>query len=59
LIETDVAPVTFHSSIEDWPGVMLLGFEIKLTTTGCPAVVVSVTVVEATTEPELFVAVIV
>lgn len=57
-IEADVAPVTFHWSIEDCPGAMLDGFDVKLTISGGPpAAVATVTVVEAVTEPDAFVAV--
>jgi len=58
-METDVAPVTYHCSIEDCPGVILPGFEVKLTISGDTDVAATATVVEAVTEPELFVAVIV
>ena len=56
-METDLAPVTFHCNNEECPAVMLPGFEVKLTITGGPSGEVTVTVVEAITEPELLMAV--
>jgi hypothetical protein len=55
-IKTDVAPVTSHANMEDFPAVMLPGSEVKLTMTGIPDIELTVTVVETKTEPELFVA---
>jgi hypothetical protein len=56
-METVVAPVTSHCSIEEWPTVTTLGLAIKFTTAGFPAAGVTAMVVEAITEPALLVAV--
>ena len=52
-----MAPDTSHCNIEECPGVMLAGFDIKLTTTGSPVADLTMTMAEAVAEPELFVAV--
>ncbi len=56
-METEVAPVTFHCSIEEYPTLTLSGLAVKLTITGSPADGVTFMVVETLTDPELFVAV--
>lgn len=58
-MDTEVAPVTFHCNIDECPVVILVGFDIKLVMIGRSGVVLAktITVVEAATELELFVAV--
>lgn len=58
-METEVAPVTFHCNIDECPVVMLVGFDIKLVMIGRSGVVLArtITVVDAATELELFIAV--
>jgi hypothetical protein len=55
-IETEVAPVTFHCRVEDWPVVIVIGLAVKLVIAGTPAwarVIVAV----AVTIPALLLAV--
>ncbi|MHB8086378.1 MAG: hypothetical protein ACYDHZ_11185 [Dehalococcoidia bacterium] len=55
-METDVAPVTFHDSVEELPEVMLFGVRVKLPTAGSTAGV-TVSVVAVVDGPALLVAV--
>ena len=57
LMETELAPDTFHRNREECPGVMLAGSDVKLSTTGSPVADLTMTMTEAVAEPELFVAV--
>jgi len=56
LIETEVAPVIFHCSVEDWPELMVAGVAVKEVTTGAIAGL-TVTVADEVTEPASLVAV--
>ena len=56
-METEVAPVTFHCSIEEYPTLTLSGLAVKLAMTGSPADADTVTMVEALVDPEPFVAI--
>ena len=57
-MEADAAPLTFHWSIEDWPVAMMLGLGAKLIIIGGPPdAAAKLTVVDAVTKPDEFVAV--
>jgi len=56
LMETDVAPVTFHDSVAELPEVMEVGLAVKTAMVGGPATVIVADFVDGPVE---FVAVIV
>jgi hypothetical protein len=57
-IDTEVAPVIFHLSVEDWPVAIVTGLAENSVTTGKPdPVPTTLTVASAVTEPALLVAV--
>ena len=50
-METEVAPITFHCSIDEPPGVMLLGFADKFKIAGTPGGGLTTTVASEVMEP--------
>ena len=57
VIVTDVAPVTYHSSVDGWPAVTVVGLAVKLVITGASGETATFTVTEAVFVPVALVAV--